>query len=92
MIGKLGCVLAVVLAIVGCSKKDETVEGPRPTTTAMPVPVDAPAAAASPTGTESDDPALVVPADLDRKAADEISAANLEKQLDVLEKEIGKSK
>lgn len=91
---KAGAIYAVlgVLTLGACSKKDEAVEGPRSRATATPsaVAVLAPAPSAAATGGE-DDPNVVVPSDLEDKAAEEISAANLEQQLDRLEKEIGKS-
>jgi hypothetical protein len=86
-------VIGIVLvggALGACSKTEAISEGPRPTTTQTPLPVDppAPAASAMDAGREEDTD-LVVPSDLEEKAKEEISATNLEKQLDALEKEIG---
>lgn len=93
---KLILLVAAIVTLAGCTKKEEAPEGPRPTTTVEPAAVEAPAAAvnaaeASGAVNADDDPSVVVADDLKDKATEEISGANLEKQLDALEKEIGKS-
>jgi hypothetical protein len=91
MIRRTPSLLVLVLLAGACSKKEVEPEGPRPTTTQAPSPVDAPAPAASTAeNATDDDPNLVVPSDLEEKAKEEISATSLEKQLDELEKEIGR--
>ncbi|MGC4063185.1 MAG: hypothetical protein QM784_00755 [Polyangiaceae bacterium] len=91
MTRKLIVALLMVGASSACSKNETISEGPRPTTTLVPSAINPPAPAAN--GADSgtnDDFNLVVPSDLDEKAKEEISATNLEKQLDELEKEIGR--
>jgi hypothetical protein len=77
-----------VLAIIGCEKKEETATTPsaEPTTTAA-APDPTPAAAVA-TAPQIDLETLPTEEEFEEEAEKEITAANLEKKLDELEKEI----
>lgn len=82
--------LLFAAALFGCTKKEAT-ESSAPAISAVPaVPTEA-SAVASANPVDEDDPGIVVADDLEEKATQQISATNLDAQLDDLEKEIGKS-
>lgn len=85
--GNLTLALFVVSLVAGCTKKEETATEAGSSTSVVTMATVAPIASASPL--EEDDPSIVTAEDLESKAVQAISPANLEEQLDLLEKEIG---
>lgn len=82
--------LFVAALVFGCTKKEEATETIPSNAPAVTVTAAAPVVASA-NPVDEDDPAIVLTEDLEAKAKQEISATNLEAQLDDLEKEIGKS-
>jgi hypothetical protein len=75
--------LAVVLLLAGCQKEEPPAPAPPPEPTPAATPAPAPSATVADEG-----PTPPTEEDFEEEAAKEVTAANLDAQLDALEKEI----
>jgi hypothetical protein len=80
-------VLALLLSLAGCSKQKSD---PSPSAEKPPAAEDAPAerASAAPPAPEPEPPELPTESDFEPEATEKITAANLERELDQLEREL----
>ena len=85
---KRALVLALLLALAGCSKKksESSPMPPAPPAAAGDVPVER--ASATPPAAEPEPPELPTESDFEQEASEKISGSNLERELDQLEREL----